>query len=114
MKLLAIAFVDGDRDAIEALMVPGNVAITEFYGGPVGYRQQLDTLSDLKYESYERHDVDVVLLAPDAAYASHEVAVEGTYRGTPLPPRFYVTEIWVKRDGAWMQELYQSTVIKRR
>ncbi len=33
----------------------------------------------------------------------------GTYKGKPLPAKVYVTEIWVKRDGRWLQCLYQET-----
>jgi ketosteroid isomerase-like protein len=113
MEKLDLAFVNGDRAAIESLMAADAVGISEYYGGPVSATKQAETQPDLKYESFERHDVQVFPLSPDAAFATYSVTAKGTFKGEPLASRAFVTEIWQRRDGTWVQRLYQETPLAR-
>ena len=37
---------------------------------------------------------------------------EGTFKGRSLPSPVFVTSLFVKRDGRWLERLYQTTVLK--
>ncbi|MCP4303848.1 MAG: nuclear transport factor 2 family protein, partial [Hyphomicrobiales bacterium] len=49
--------------------------------------------------------------APDVVQITYENSYEGNYAGTPLSARVFVSQIWLKQDGTWKQQLYQETPI---
>ena len=51
----------------------------------------------------------VTLLGSDVAVRTLIAKFEGTFRGKPVPPKMFVTEIVVRRDGRWREMLYQMT-----
>ena len=54
----------------------------------------------------------VTVLGPNAAMRTVIMALEGSYKGEPLPKRIFKTQIMVKQDGRWLEKFYQSTVLK--
>jgi hypothetical protein len=57
----------------------------------------------------ETSELTVALLDADTALATYFVEIEGEVRGEPIAVRGFVTEIYVRRDGDWLQRLYQLT-----
>ena len=56
--------------------------------------------------------VVVSLLGSDAAAITFTAKNEGAFKGRPLPSPVFVTSLYVKRDGKWLERLYQTTVLK--
>lgn len=103
------AFVDHDRAAIEALTTDDHVAMTPFYGRPFTIPQQFAVLDSLIITGVDRSAPTTVALGPDAAMVTYENSYQGSYDGAPLSERVYVTEIWVREGGAWLQRQFQET-----
>jgi len=103
------AFVDHDRAAIEALTTDDHVAMTPFYGRPFTIPEQFAVLDSLIITQVDRSSPTTVALGPDAAMVTYENSYQGSYDGAPLSERVYVTEIWVREGGAWLQRQFQET-----
>ena len=74
--------------------------------------EPLRSLSDVKIEKRVVSEFAVTVLGPDAALVTHVADMEGTYRGEPLPSRAFVSGIMVRRDGRWLEKMYQVTTLK--
>lgn len=106
---LAAAFVVKDTDTIKSLTTADHVAVTPFYDGPKSLDEEIATFADFDYRETAVGDVAVVLLAPDVAMRTVVADIEGSFKGKPLPPRVFATEILVKRNGKWLERFYQAT-----
>ena len=106
------AFERQDAAKIKSLMTPDHLAVTSYLGGPVSVSEQLQTLGELKFSQTVVSKVDVTLLGPDAAIRTFIADIKGSYKGKPFPPRVFVTETLVRRDGKWLERLYQTTPLK--
>ena len=107
------AFERQDAEKIRSLMTPDHLAITSYYGAPMGFDEVMKTLPDLKMDQTITSDVTVTLLGPDAALRSFIVDMKGSYKGKPLAPRMFVTETLVRRHGKWLERQYQTTPLTR-
>lgn len=105
------AFADQDVEAIRRLASPDHISLAANYGKPVALEEQLATLAEFHHRPSDFSSLEVTLLGDGAALVNFENALAGTWQGEPLPPRVYVTEIWLKRDGKWRQRLYQETPV---
>jgi len=103
------AFERQDAEKIRSLMTPDHLAITSYYGAPMGFDEQMKTLPDIEMDQTIKSDVTVTLLGPDAALRSFIVDMKGSYKGKPLPSRMFITETLVRRDGKWLERQYQTT-----
>ena len=54
----------------------------------------------------------MALLAPDVALRTFTAELKGTFQGKKLPSRVFATELLVKRDGKWVECLYQVTSLE--
>ena len=54
---------------------------------------------------------ELIVAARLAGVGTTKVVLEGTFQGKPVPPKIFVTEIVVRRDGRWLEMLYQMTPI---
>lgn len=111
MQALDVAFENQDEAAIRSLSAEGHIAIAPTYGGAVDLEEQFARFADIQYTSYDTTDPTIEFLDPRTAITNYRVALDGTARGVPLASPVFVTEIWVKRDGKWLQKLYQETPI---
>ena len=109
---LGQAYETGDADAIRGLMTPDQRSVTFVYDGPQTVDEQVATLKDLKVEVYDAIPPTVEMLGPDAALVTTEQSYRGTYKGNPLPGRVFVSEVWVRVDGKWLQKFYQETIME--
>ncbi len=106
------AFEAQDTKAVTDLMTPDHVAVTPYYDGPQTVADQLGSLPKLKYEQTIDGKPTVAVLCSDAAARTFKAELNGSFEGKPIASKVYVSEIWVKRDGAWAEKLYQVTALK--
>ena len=106
------AFERQDEAKIRSLMTSNHLAITSYYGAPMGFAEVMKTLPELKMDQTITSDVTVTLLGPDAALRTFIADIKGSYKGKPFAPRVFVTETLVRRDGKWLERQYQTTPLK--
>lgn len=73
--------------------------------------EQMESLEQYKARLFDVTDEQVVLLGDDAALVTFEKSYDGTFAGKPLPKRVFVSALWSKEDGRWLQAFYQETAI---
>lgn len=106
------AFAKRDVEAIKALMTPDHVTVTPYYEGLQSVDEQIASLPELDYGQTIQGTPAVVLLAPDVALRTFIADLKGSFKGKPLPARAFVNETLVKRDGKWIERLFQITTLK--
>lgn len=111
MSDLNQAFVQEDWAAIRALATPDHIAAGPVYDGSVSIDEQIAMFPRISLSEYVPTDPTVILLADTVAMSNFEIAIVGTFDGSPLHKRAFVTEIWVKRAGRWLQRAYLETAI---
>jgi hypothetical protein len=79
------------------------------YGGAQTTQEQFATLGELEARYFDFSPTNVTVLGPDTVQVTYENSYEGTFAGKPLPSRVFVSQIWLRRDGQWRQQLYQET-----
>lgn len=109
MQTLDTAFEKEDEATIRSLVTPDHIAIAPVYGGSATVDEQFALFSDISYSVYDASERAVMFLDPQTVITNHQVSLKGTFRGNSLPSPVFVTEIWVKQDGKWLQRLYQET-----
>ena len=75
---------------------------------------QLKVLSDWKFSEYKIDALKVKTLTKDVALVSYQATIKGTYNGKEVPSPVQVAEVWVRRDGKWLQASYQETPLDRK
>ena len=105
------AFETGDAETIRSLMTPDHIAVTLYYGAPQTVAEQIASLDDFEYAQTDVGEPTVTLLGPETAIRTGIVELKGSYKGQPLPARVFATEIMVKRDGKWLERVYQATAL---
>ncbi|MGV1014166.1 MAG: nuclear transport factor 2 family protein [Methyloceanibacter sp.] len=106
------AFTKKDVDTIKALMTPDHLTVTPYYDGPQTVQDQLDSLGEYDWSQTIVGEPNVSLLGPDVALRTFTADLKGTFKGKPLPARVFATELLVKRDGKWVERLYQVTTLE--
>jgi ketosteroid isomerase-like protein len=105
------AYADEDVSTIERMILPDHVSIAPRYGGAASPTEQVASFDQLERDHFDYSPIDIALLAPDIALVTFEKSYTGTFRGKALPPRVFVSQIWLKQDDSWRQRLYQETAI---
>lgn len=110
------AYADGDAATIERMTTLDHIAVAPQFLKPLTISEQIDTLGEYKREPFDFTDIDVTVLADDAAFVTYENSYKegGSFQGEPLSSRVYVSQIWLKQDGDWRQSFYQETPIVSR
>lgn len=106
------AFERQDKDAVKRLMTPDHVAVTPYYDGPQTVADQLGSLAELKYEQKFVGKPAITVLGADAAMRTFKAELKGSFEGKPIASKVFVSEVWVKADGAWVEKFYQVTALK--
>jgi ketosteroid isomerase-like protein len=115
METLDEAFRSKDVAAIKAHMTSDHVAIGPTYDGPVLIDEQFGYFDRIVLHEWIRTtEPEVTLLSDAVAMTAFGISIDGTMDGEPLHARAYATQIWVKRDGKWLQHLYQETALEER
>jgi Domain of unknown function (DUF4440) len=105
------AFQDRDATKIEAMVTPDHLSVTSYYGVPFTTDDQLATLAEFDAHYFDFTEPTVTVFSEDSAMVTFENSYVGTFQGRPLPSRVFVSEIWQKQNGTWLQGLYQETPI---
>src|SRR5688572_4800627 len=77
------AFEKADAKTVKELMTEDHVAVTPYYGGPLGRAEQIESLADHKYTEYKTGKVTVKMLGKDAALVTYDLTMKGTYKDKP-------------------------------
>ena len=110
-SVLDQAFTQQDVALINSMVTSDHLATTPYYGKSVDIAEQIETLDDFKARLFDVTNEKVDLLGDGAALIMFEKSYEGTFKGVPLPKRVFVSSLWEKSDGKWLQRLYQETAI---
>lgn len=108
-RALNEAFTKRDAEAIRRLTAEEHVAITSYYGGRQTTAEQLKTLPDLQVTEYAVGEVTVNLLTADVALVTFPLNQNGKFKQIPLARKNYVSSVWVRRNGKWLEASYQET-----
>ena len=111
MKALAKAFETHDVDRIRSLMTSDHIAINSGDDHPVSIDEQMKELSKLRYSVVEIGEPTVSMIDTATALVIVEMIIEASLDGVPQPGKLIVSQIWVNRDGKWLQRLYQETAV---
>lgn len=107
------AFARNDSDAVKLKMTADHVAVTAYYGAPLSVAEQIASLPDFaNFNETPLSKVTVTPLGSDAAAITFTAKDEGTFKGQPLPSPVYVTALYVRHNGQWLEKFYQTTVLK--
>jgi len=107
------AFDKGDVDTLKGLMTKDHVAILT-YARFDNAADQLKVLSDWKTSEYKIDGLKVKTLTKDVALVSYHATIKGTYKGKKVPSPVQVVEVWIKRDGKWLEASYQQTPLDKK
>jgi ketosteroid isomerase-like protein len=109
---LVNAYRTNDIATLERHLAPDHVHNNVF-----GMRQDKQTLLNdmrngtLVFKSYDLGDSQWII-SPDVAIVTGTLHAEATRAGKPVPATdFRYARIFVKRDGAWLEWLFQNTMI---
>ena len=111
-KMLDEAYAKQDVALIKTMVTSDHQAATAYYGRLVTTAEQIATLDKYQARLFDVSPEEVDLLGNDAALVTFEKSYDGTFEGKPLPKRVFVSAVWEKKDGKWLQRLYQETVIE--
>jgi len=110
VRTIQTAFNKGDVDALKRLMTEDHVTILT-YAQFSNTADQLQVLADWKFTEYKLEGLKVKALTKDVALVSYEATIKGTYKGKEVPSPVQVAEVWINRDGKWLQASYQETPV---
>jgi uncharacterized protein (TIGR02246 family) len=102
------AFNKGDVATLKLLMTEDHMA-TLTYAQFAKAADQLAVLTEFKFSEYKIDGLKVKSLTPDTALVTYQATIKGTYKGNKVPSPVQVVEVWIKRDGKWLQGSYQET-----
>jgi Domain of unknown function (DUF4440) len=114
MDSLGQAFISEDVTAIKALVTPDHIAIGPTYDGPVLIDEQIALFERIALNEWVPTGRDITFLSDTVAMTTFGLSIDGAMDNEPLHSRAYVTEIWVMRDGKWLQQLSQETALEER
>jgi ketosteroid isomerase-like protein len=106
------AFGARDEARIRALMTPDHITVTPYYDGPQTVDDQIASLDALDYGASIIGEPSVVFLSPDVALRTFISELDGSFAGKPLAGKVFINETAVKRDGRWIEALFQMTVLE--
>lgn len=106
---LAEAFSTGDPSEIRALMTEDHLSVTSYYGRPFSVDEQVGTLGDFAYELVEMGPHEIEMIDAKTALVTARSTVSGSFQGRDIPEEIIVSQIWVERDGEWLEHFYQET-----
>jgi hypothetical protein len=81
------------------------------FGGPTGKKTVVAGVGSpaCTVKSYTVDHFELAEFGPDTALLTYHAAQDTTCNGTAVPSPVWVSSLYVKRDGAWLNALYQQT-----
>jgi ketosteroid isomerase-like protein len=108
VRAIQTAFNQGDVDTLKGMMTEDHVTVLS-YARFSSAADQLKVLSQWKFSEYKVDGLKTKPVTSDVALVWYRATIKGTYKGTDVPSPVLVGEVWVKREGKWMQAAYQET-----
>ena len=112
-QTIQTAFNKGDVDTLKSLMTQ-DLITTLAYARFTDRADLLKVLGELKISEYKMDGLKVKTLTNDVALTSYLATIKGTYKGKAVPSPVQVVEVWIKRDGKWLQASYQETPVDKK
>jgi ketosteroid isomerase-like protein len=112
VRTLQTAFDKGDVDTVRGLMTDDHTTVLP-YARFHDREDQLKLLSEFRFSEYKIEGLKVKAITGDVALVTYRAMIRGTFKWREVPSSVAVGEVWVKRDGKWMQSLYQETPLDR-
>ncbi len=109
-QVLQAAYNSRDVNVIQQGTTTDHLSITPLYQY-FSQADQLKTLSDVKFSSYEMKDLQVIPITKEVVLLTFRADIKGTFRGSKMASKVQVVETWVKREGKWLQASYQLTPV---
>jgi len=109
-QTIQTAFNKGDVDTLKSLMTE-DLMTTLAYARFTNRADLLKVLGELKISEYKMDGLKVKTLTNDVALTSYRATIKGTYNGKAVPSPVKVVEVWIKRNGKWLQASYQETPV---
>ena len=106
------ALKNRDKTAYGALLADDYQGVEIDGFGEKTKLQSLNELAASNIANYSLWGYKFIPLNPDAAFLIYEVTMQYPPKSAVRFSRVYVTELWVKRDGAWKELHYQETHVK--
>ena len=108
VRAIQAAFNKGDVGTLKGMMTEDHVAVLS-YARFANAADQLKVLSHWKFSEYKIDGLKAKPVTMDVALVLYRATIKGTYKGKEVPSPVQVGEVWVKRDGKWVQASYQET-----
>ena len=107
------AFGKKDGEVFRKSVTPDAVQTVAGSGTLAGRDTIADAIAGLSCDlkSFEFKDVKLRQLTPDVAILSYTATQDTTCDGTKLPPKLFVTSVYVKKNDKWLSANYQETPV---
>jgi hypothetical protein len=96
-----------DKTGFAALMDNDFVAVD--IHGVAAKTQNVAEIDSLIKESYELSDFQVHAISNDVVFLTYRAELKGTYKGNRIDGTFFISSVWAKRQGKWLNVLYHET-----
>jgi hypothetical protein len=96
-----------DKTGFAALMDNDFIAV-DTHGVAVKMQNVAD-IDNLIKESYDLSDFQVHRVASDVVFLTYRAKLKGRYKGNRIDGTYYVSSVWAKRQGKWLNVLYHET-----
>ena len=73
--------------------------------------ENLAILHQCSFSSFSIRDPQVRWLSPTSAVIFYHLNLEGIYRGHKIPDDYESTNVWIKRNGKWVIQLYSEALV---
>jgi ketosteroid isomerase-like protein len=113
VRTIQTAFNKGEVNTLKGLMTEDHVTILT-YARFSNAADQLKVLAEFKFTEYKMTGLKVKALTKDVALASYQASIKGTYKAKEVPSPVQVIQVWINRDGKWLQASYQETPVDRK
>jgi uncharacterized protein (TIGR02246 family) len=113
VRSIQAAFDKKDREALLKLMTDDHESIMTF-DHTSNANELLKSLPDYNFSEYKISEQRIKFVTEEVAFASHHATIKGTFKGKEVPSPVYVTTVWLKRGGKWVEAFYQETPLPNR
>jgi len=66
-------------------------------------------VDELTVEDYKWEGLRVVHFTPDVTLLAYKATQKASWRGQPIPTPTWISSLWIKRNGKWLNVFYQET-----
>jgi len=104
-----VAWKGHDGKFFEGFLTDDHVEVG--FGGPTNKKDVVSGVASpvCQVKSYTVDSFKLTELGPDTALLTYHAAQDTTCGGKPVPSPAWVSSLYVKRNGQWLNALYQQT-----